>query len=115
VRLFLLRYDHRVFFLYLRIDDLCLDDWHHDGLHHGQDTDRRFEDTERRHDDRNVEGRDARNGFDADRRDDNRRDTAAVCIESVTCVSSFYVTIIVSSFCIFESTICVLIVNIITM
>ena len=26
-------------------------------------------------DDRNVEGRDARNGFDADRRDDNRRDT----------------------------------------
>ncbi|MEJ7432099.1 hypothetical protein WL505_07995, partial [Staphylococcus warneri] len=27
---------------------------------------------ESRHDDRNVEGRDARNGFDVDRREDNR-------------------------------------------
>jgi NOL1/NOP2/fmu family ribosome biogenesis protein len=33
VRLFLLRYDYHVCFLYLRIDGLYLGDWHHDGLH----------------------------------------------------------------------------------
>ena len=39
---------------------------------------------------------------------------SAICIESVTCVSSFYITIIMSSFCIFESTICVLMIRITT-
>ncbi|MEJ7525643.1 hypothetical protein WL578_12710, partial [Staphylococcus epidermidis] len=56
-----------------REDDRHRED-HHDVDRHEanhQDTDRRFEDTESRHDNRKVEGRDARNGFDADRREDD--------------------------------------------